>query len=49
MNKIKVFVEDVVRSHWDKLLIGLLPFFLLGIHSYWLINKNYIDVWFYYG
>jgi len=49
MNKIKVFVEDVVRSHWDKLLIGLLPFFLLGIHSYWLINKNDIDVWFYYG
>ena len=49
MNKIKVFVENLVRAHWEKLLIGLLPFFLLGIHSYWLINKNDIDVWFYYG
>ena len=49
MNKIRVFVDNLLRSHWEKLLIGLLPFFLLGIHSYWLINKTDIDVWFYYG
>lgn len=42
-------VARSIEAHWEKVALLLLPFILATINSCWLINKNDIDVWFYYG